>query len=591
VTESVLIANRGEIAARLVRGYRALGVRTIAVHSDADAGALHVRLADTAVRLGPAPSRESYLAIDRVLEAAASSGASAVDPGYGFLSENAEFARSVRDAGIAFIGPSAESIELMGDKVAARQAAQRAGVPVVPGSDGVVTSAAHAAGIAEQIGFPIMVKTSFGGGGRGMRLVHTPDELAAALDAAAAESRTAFGRSEVYLERAIERARHVEVQILGDGRGGVIHLGDRDCSVQRRHQKVIEEAPAPFLPDGTRDALRAAAVTLAEAVKYESTGTIEFLYEPVTEQFFFLEMNTRLQVEHPVTELVTGVDLVAERWRIAQGLPPSIAQEDLDIRGHAVEVRINAENPTQHFLPSPGTIGELRLPTAPWVRCDTGVARGDTIPGDYDSMFAKVMAWGPDRDTAITRLVDALGEFAVTGIHSSAAYARAILLTAQFGAGSHDIQSVERDWPAGELLDPKDAEPLENVVPAGSTDTATTRLAEFSTSRGPVAVAVAVAPRAGVAAAAGTRRKRAAGDGTAGLGGPPTAPMNGVVVTADLAPGSIVDKHDVLFVIEAMKMLIPVTATVAGTLASVDVAVGDSVTTGQVLGGFTPAEI
>ena len=371
--KKILIANRGEIAVRIIRACRELGVRAIAVHSQADAGALWTRLADEAVDIGPAPARDSYLNIDRLIAAAKSTGADAVHPGYGLLSESPEFAAAVVDAGLRFIGPSAQVIAVMGDKVEARKAAVAAGLPVLPGSDGVVEGFEDAIIHARRIGWPIAVKASFGGGGRGMRVAHGEDDLKAALEQATREASAAFGRGEIYLERYLVRPRHVEVQVLGDGHGGLIHLGDRDCSVQRRHQKLIEEAPAPALSDGLRARILAAAVTLSKSVGYQGAGTVEFLADVANDAFYFLEMNTRLQVEHGVTELVTGVDIVTAQIRVAGGEPLGIQQADVATHGCAIQARISAEDPWENFRPAPARIDDLRLPGGPWLRTDFGV--------------------------------------------------------------------------------------------------------------------------------------------------------------------------------------------------------------------------
>ena len=457
---SVLIANRGEIAVRLIRTYRALGVRTVAVYSDADAGALHVRLADQALPIGLAPVSDSYLNSAALIAAAVESGAGAVDPGYGLLSENPGFARDVRAAGLIFIGPPADAIAAMGDKPAAHAIARRAGVPVVPGS-GVITSANQAESAAARLGYPVVVKASFGGGGRGMRVVADPAGLAAALTAAGAEAAATFGRGEVYLERHVPDARHVEVQVLADSHGTVLTLGDRDCSVQRRHQKLIEEAPAPFLPEAVRAGLAAAAARLAAEVGYASTGTAEFLYAPASGEFFFLEMNTRLQVEHGVTELVTGIDLVEHRLAVALGEPLGLTTGDVRVRGHAIEVRLAAEDPWQHFRPAPGTVTGLQVPSGPWLRADLGVAAGDRVPREYDSMFGKLMAWGPDREAARRRLVAALTELRVDGLPSTAPYLREVLGQPAFIRGEHATTTLEQDWQP----DPEHA-PAVAVIPA-----------------------------------------------------------------------------------------------------------------------------
>ncbi|MEN9931876.1 MAG: hypothetical protein RIS17_449, partial [Pseudomonadota bacterium] len=390
--KSILVANRGEVAVRIIRACRLSGVRSIAVFSEADEAALWTRLADEAHCIGPAPAAQSYLDIGRIVATAKEAGADAVHPGYGLLSESADFAKAVSSAGLVSIGPSASGIARMGDKVSARAAAVEAGVPVLPGSDGPVNDPAAALAIAGAIGWPIAVKASFGGGGRGMRVARGPADLEQAMAEATREAAAAFGRGEIYLERYLDRPRHVEVQVLGDAHGHVIHLGDRDCSVQRRHQKLIEEAPAPELYDGLRERIASAAVSLARREAYRSSGTVEFLV--AGEEFFFLEMNTRLQVEHGVTELVTGIDIVCQQIRIANGEPLGIAQEDVRISGHAIQARIAAEDAWENFRPTPARIGKLGLPTGPWLRLDFGVEAGDAIAPHYDSMFGKVQAWG-----------------------------------------------------------------------------------------------------------------------------------------------------------------------------------------------------
>jgi acetyl-CoA/propionyl-CoA carboxylase, biotin carboxylase, biotin carboxyl carrier protein len=581
--ESVLIANRGEIAVRLIRAYRALGVRAIAVYSDADAAALHVRLADEAHRIGPAPAGGSYLNHTAILAAAGVAGAAAVDPGYGLLSEDAAFARAVTRAGLVFIGPPAGVIAAMADKVAARATAERTGVPVVPGS-GVITAQEAGLRAARELGFPLVVKSPFGGGGRGMRVVADESRLADALTVSAAEAASAFGRPEVYLERQVRDARHIEVQVLAGAFGNVLHLGDRDCSVQRRYQKLVEEAPAPFLDDDVRERMHAAAVSLAAGVGYQSTGTVEFLYEPASRQFYFLEMNTRLQVEHGVTELVTGIDLVAERLAIAAGQPLAITQDDVRIRGHAIEARLTAEDPWQRFLPQAGTISALHIPSGPWLRADFGVAAGDRVPSEYDSMFGKLMAWGPDRESARRRLIAALGELRLSGLPTTAPYLRDVLRQPAFGQGTHSTTSLEEDWlpdPAG-----RPVAPAERANSAGHTgDQAgimAVRLVEVHAAHGPFRVAIPSRQRRGTAVPeAGRSLAGRAADGSPGASRQPTAPMDGVVVKVGVQPGDLVERHAPVIVIEAMKMQIPVTAPWPGEVRRVLVEVGDSVTAGQ----------
>ncbi len=427
---TLLVANRGEIACRVIRGARDLGLRTVAVYSDADRTALHVRLADAAVRLGPAPSRDSYLRGDLVIEAAKATGADAIHPGYGFLSENAEFADAVEAAGLIFVGPPGFAINAMGNKLEARRFATQAGVPVVPGGLEPVTTLDDARTQAEKIGYPIMLKAAAGGGGKGMRVVRTPEEFEAALRMAQGEARAAFSDDAVYLERFVDQPRHVEVQVLADTFGHVVALGERDCSIQRRHQKVVEETPAPHLPDSTRHAMWECATKVAKAVGYRNAGTVEFLVSASSGEFFFLEMNTRLQVEHPITEMVTGIDLVAEQLRIAAGEPVSFDIENMASvapRGAAIECRIYSEDPRNGFRPSLGTLRRLRFPEGPWVRTDAGVTEGSEVPIYYDPMLAKLVAWGPSREAARERMMRALDEFVVDGVSTSLPLFRGIM--------------------------------------------------------------------------------------------------------------------------------------------------------------------
>ncbi len=440
----ILIANRGEIAVRVIRACRDVGVSPVAVFSDADAEALHVRLADEAYGIGPAPSVESYLRIERVVEAARRSRAEAIHPGYGFLAENASFAQAVADAGLVFIGPSAEAMRVMGAKTSARRAAVAAGVPVVPGTTEPLSSLDEAREVAASFGYPVMLKASAGGGGKGMRLVNSEEELRSAFETARAEAAAAFGNPEVYLEKAIERPRHIEIQIFADNHGNCVHLGERECSIQRRHQKVIEECPSPINDPGLRAAMGQAAVSAARAVNYSGAGTVEFLVADATRDFYFLEMNTRLQVEHPVTELVTGLDLVREQITVAAGEPLSFTQEDVAWRGHAIECRVYAENPENNFLPSPGRITHLRVPAGPGVRDDGGVEEGAEVSIYYDPMISKLAAWGRTRAEAIDRLRRALDEYAVGGIKTTLPFFREIVRDPEFIAGRLDTGFIAR---------------------------------------------------------------------------------------------------------------------------------------------------
>lgn len=423
--DKLLIANRGEIAVRIIRAAKELGLKTVAVYSDADAQSLAVRMADEAVRIGPAHATRSYLSVDAILEAAADSGAGAVHPGYGFLSENAAFAERIEAAGLVFVGPTPHAIRTMGDKAAARAAAMKAGVPTVPGSVGVVTDADTAVALAKGIGYPIMIKASAGGGGRGIRVAHDEAELRQQFATATAEAQAAFGNGEVYLERFIRQARHIEVQILGDGQR-VVHCFERECSLQRRRQKVWEEAPSAAISEATRAALCESALRLAHAVAYRGAGTLEYLYDDDTREFFFIEMNTRIQVEHPITEMITGIDLVKEMLRIALGQPLRLQQEDIRLTGAAIEVRINAENAAKNFMPSPGLVSQLVVPGGPGVRFDTMLFPGCTVPAYYDSLLGKLIVHDTDRAGALARMRRALDELQVEGIHTTIPLHRAL---------------------------------------------------------------------------------------------------------------------------------------------------------------------
>lgn len=441
MTQRVLVANRGEIAIRVIRACRDLGYTSIAVYSDADEGSEHVRLADESIRIGEAPASQSYLDSDRIIAAAVETHADAVHPGYGFLSENADFAERVVTDGFRWVGPPASIIRTMGDKAAARRAALGAGVPLVPGTD-VIEGSAAALAAGEALGYPLLVKAVAGGGGKGIRLVAGPAELESAYDDARREVGAAFGNPDVYLERALLNVRHIEIQLLADDDGHVIHLFDRDCSLQRRRQKVVEEAPAPTLAADTRSAICESAVRLARSLGYVSAGTAEFL---VDEEggFYFIEMNTRIQVEHGVTELVTGIDIVAEQLRIAFGNKLSMCQEDVRMSGAAIEVRINAENPDFHFMGSPGTITQCVLPGGPGVRVDSGVTAGSIVQPYYDSMLAKVMTHGADRDVALARAKRALNELRIEGVITTTAFTRSLIEQDWFGAARYDTSTLE----------------------------------------------------------------------------------------------------------------------------------------------------
>jgi acetyl-CoA carboxylase biotin carboxylase subunit len=440
VFHKILIANRGEIALRVHRACREMGIATVAIHSTADADAMHVRLADESVCIGPPPARESYLNMPAILTAAAITGADAIHPGVGFLSENARFAEMVEEHGIVFIGPSPEHMRIMGDKVTAKQTVAGLGLPVVTGSDGAVSGVDDALKVAKRIGFPVLIKASAGGGGKGMKVARGPGDLAEALQLAQGEARANFGDDSVYIERYLEKPRHIEIQLLGDSHGNAIHLGERDCSIQRRHQKLIEEGPSPALDAKERARIGALAADTVRKLGYRGAGTMEFLYE--NGQFFFMEMNTRLQVEHPVTELITGVDLVREQILVAAGEVLALKQDDLQIRGHAIECRINAENP-ETFLPSPGLVRGYHAPGGPGVRVDSGIYTGYRIPPYYDSLIAKLIVHGRDRAECILRLRRALDEFVVDGVETTIPLHHRVLAEPDFVEGRYDIHWLE----------------------------------------------------------------------------------------------------------------------------------------------------
>ena len=442
--KKILISNRGEIACRVIRACREMRIGTVAVFSDADADALHVRMADEAYSVGPAPSSESYLRGEKIIEIAILSGAKAIHPGYGFLSENAEFVRRVTQAGLTFIGPPPEAMESMGGKISARKIAIAAGVPVVPGTTEPLRSYDEAAETAASFGYPVMLKASAGGGGKGMRLVEDAASLKSALETAQSEARSSFGDDAVYIEKAIVRPRHIEIQVFSDTRGNHVHLGERECSIQRRHQKVIEEAPSPINSEELREKMGECAVMVAKAVDYVGAGTVEFLVSDVDRSFYFLEMNTRLQVEHPVTELVTGIDLVREQIRVAAGEPLSFSQSDVAITGHAIECRVYAEDPDNDFLPSPGRITRLRIPHGPGVRDDGGVYEGAEVSIYYDPMISKFATYGRDRNEAIDRMRRALQEYEIGGIKTTLPFFRQVMDDEEFISGKLDTGFISR---------------------------------------------------------------------------------------------------------------------------------------------------
>ena len=556
---AVLVANRGEIAVRVLRACRELGLTGVAVYSDPDAGALHVREADRAVGIGGAAVGESYLDQGKLLAAAAEAGAGAVHPGYGLLSEHAGFARAVMEAGLVWVGPPPEAIAQMGDKLAARRAVLAAGVEPVPGTTDPVSDPAEVVAFGEAHGWPVAVKAAAGGGGRGIRVVAGPGDAAAALAAAAREAEAAFGDGACYLERFFPRPRHVEVQVLADTHGTIVHLGERDCSVQRRHQKLVEEAPSPGLPDEIGRRLRAWAVAVAKACGYVGAGTVEFLWDPASGGAWFLEMNTRIQVEHPITEAVTGVDIVAAQLRVAAGEPLGFGQDEVGVRGHAVECRINAEDPARGFLPTPGPITALRWPGGPGLRVDAGYEAGDTVPAFYDDLLGKLVAWAPDRERAIARLRAALDDLAVEGVASTAPALARVLDAGDFRAARHWTTWLE------EALD------LGGLVPAGPA-TAAEDDPDFTVTAGGRAWPVRLY----------RHRPRAAG-GAAGAGGLVASPLAGTLARVEVADGQRVAEGDLLAVVEAMKMETPLLAPFSGVVAGVRSTVGGPVAAGQIL--------
>jgi acetyl-CoA carboxylase biotin carboxylase subunit len=474
--QKVLIANRGEIAVRVMRACREMGITTVAVYSEVDRTSLHVRYADEAYPIGPAVSTESYLRIDRILEAAERSGAEAIHPGYGFLAENPDFARACEEAGITFIGPPVKAMELMGSKTASRQALIAAGLPVVPGTDRNLETFEEVARVAGELGYPVMLKASAGGGGKGLRLVQAPEELESAYRTARAEAQNAFGDPSVYIEKYLERPRHIEIQILGDRHGNLIHLGERECSLQRRHQKVMEECPSPLVDADLRRRMGETAVRVGRLAGYSNAGTVEFLVDR-GRNFYFLEMNTRLQVEHPVTEMVVGIDLVKEQLRIAAGEPLRVRQEDAEMRGAAIECRIYAEDPANNFFPCPGLIRRLQAPRGPGIRSDSGVYEGWTVPIEYDPLLAKLVVWGSDRAEAIARLRRALAEYEVFGIQTTVPFFRRVIEHPDFAAGRLDTGFIDRALAQGILAQEEPSAETERVaLLAAALDAARTEL-------------------------------------------------------------------------------------------------------------------
>jgi acetyl-CoA/propionyl-CoA carboxylase biotin carboxyl carrier protein len=574
----VLVANRGEIALRVFRTLRELGVGSVAVYSDADRAALHADYADEAQALGGLTAADSYLAVEKLLEAARRSGAEAVHPGYGFLAENASFARAVEAAGLVWIGPPPAAIELMGSKTRARQAMQAAGVPIIPGTTEPVTSVEDVARLGDELGYPLLIKAAAGGGGKGMKVVRSSDEAAQALASAQREGQSYFADAAVYVERYLEDPRHVEVQVLADSHGNVIHLGERDCTIQRRHQKLVEETPSPAVTPELRERIGRIAVDAARAAGYRSAGTIEGLLSPEGD-YFFMEMNTRIQVEHTVTEEVTGLDLIREQVLIAAGEPLSLRQEDVELRGHAIECRINAEDPSNGFLPSPGRITAYREPSGPGVRVDSGVAAGSEISGLYDPMIAKLIVHDVDREAARRRMLRALSEFEIGGVRSLVGWHRALLSHPCFIAGETCNGLVESELLAERAEQFSHQATTVAAASDGSLSERTT-VAEVDGRRVQVKVLV---PEPGYRALARRRRDRAAA-GAGGEGsGTVVSPMQGTVLEVKVAEGDAVELGQVICIVEAMKMENEVTAHVAGAVADISVAAGSPVSAGQAI--------
>ncbi|HEX3620737.1 MAG TPA: biotin carboxylase N-terminal domain-containing protein [Acidimicrobiales bacterium] len=579
----VLIANRGEIAVRVIRACREIGIASVAVYSELDRRSLHVRLADEAYALPGQTAAESYLNTAAILDVITASGADAVHPGYGFFSENPDFARAVASRGATFVGPPPEAMELMGDKVSSRATARAAGVVAVPGTEGAVSSPEEVRAFGAEHGWPVAIKASFGGGGRGMKVVNGPDEAAAAFDSARREGLAYFGRDEIYLERYLEWPRHVEMQVFADGHGNAVWMGERDCSTQRRHQKLIEETPAPGLSPENRQAMGEAAVAVTRACGYVNAGTVEFLVQDG--KFWFLEMNTRLQVEHPLTELVCGIDLVAEQLRVARGDALSFTQESLRPRGHAMECRVNAEDVAGgRFMPSPGTLTRLSRPGGFGVRIDAGYGDGDTVSQHYDNLIAKVLTWGSDREEARRRMLRVLREMAIEGVATNIPAHIRILEHPDFVENRHSTR-----WVA-EALDFSD---LTSTVPAGGAtpdagEVPRNVTVEVDGRRYGVRVWLPEQPTGGPAAAPSTappRRRHRAGAGAAAAVGPGrvTAPMQGTIIEVLVAVGDTVVAGQAVCVLEAMKMENQVDAERAGTVTEVRVAAGDNVGAGDVL--------
>jgi acetyl-CoA/propionyl-CoA carboxylase biotin carboxyl carrier protein len=574
----VLVANRGEIAVRIFRTLRELGIGTVAVYSEVDRGSLHVAFAEEAYLLGPGPPAESYLDQDRILEAAARSGAEAVHPGYGFLAENASFARAVARAGLVWIGPPADAIETMGSKTAAREQMRAAGVPVVPGTTSPVESPEEVVRLGEELGWPLAIKAAAGGGGKGLKVVAGPDEAERAFESARREGEAYFSDASVYVERYLEDPRHVEVQILADAQGNVIHLGERDCTIQRRHQKLVEETPSPAVDAELRQRIGAIAVEAARAVRYRSAGTVEGLLSREGE-YFFLEMNTRIQVEHTVTELVTGLDLVREQVLIAAGEPLWLNQEEVRLTGHALECRINAEDPSNGFLPSPGRITSYREPAGPGVRVDSGVTGGSEVPALYDPLVAKLIVHGVDREHARRRMLRALEEFEIGGIRTLLGFHRALLDRPCFVAGETCHGVVESEELAKEA-DQLSYQTTSIMVSSDGRLRERVTAVELEGRRFEVTTLVPEPPHVELAR---RRRERTAGGAHGTAKDAIVTPMQGTVLSVGVRVGEAVRSGQVICVVEAMKMENEITSHLDGTVTELSVEPGQAVTTGQIV--------
>ncbi|MGC2173924.1 MAG: biotin carboxylase N-terminal domain-containing protein [Acidimicrobiales bacterium] len=577
--QKVLIANRGEIAVRVIRTCREMGITTVAVYSELDRNALHVRLADEAYALGGQTAAESYLNTDAILDVIERSGADAVHPGYGFFSENTDFARAITSLGVTFIGPPPEAIEVMGDKISSRLAAEAAGVVGVPGRSQTLKGAKEVIDFGDEFGWPVAIKAAYGGGGRGMKVVNAPDEAEAALGSAQREALSYFGRSECYVERYLSWPRHIEMQVLADSFGTTLWLGERDCSAQRRHQKLIEESPAPNFPDEIRRAMGEAAVKVSEACGYVNAGTVEFLYQDG--EFFFLEMNTRLQVEHPVTELVTGLDLVEWQLRIAAGEPLTFSQDDIAHNGHAIEVRINAEDPANgKFIPTPGTITRFDQLSGPGVRLDAGYVEGDVISQYYDNLIAKLIVWAPDRERARRRMLRAIEETTIEGVATTLGADVIILSDEAFVHGTHSTKWVETDLDFSSI--PNNAA---SVVSIGEGRVRKDVTAEVNGRR--VTVALWVPEDEDLPArpqSTALKPRRQHHSGVLGSGsGKVTVPMQGTIVKVNVTVGQTVEAGDTVVILEAMKMENSVNAEKTGVVKSVNVTTGASVSAGDVV--------